>query len=66
MFINRDVYEYRVGDIIFKSNSTKGITEVYDESGRMIKFIKKTPQSYSDFQTMAFSISSNAEEERIE
>ncbi|WP_461205946.1 hypothetical protein [Clostridium sp. DL1XJH146] len=64
MFVNREVYEYRIGNLIFKSNSTKGITEVYDESGRIIKFIKKTPQSYSDFQTMAFSISSNMEEDK--
>ncbi|GAA0177648.1 hypothetical protein SH2C18_08370 [Clostridium sediminicola] len=59
MHINRDVYEYRIGNILFKSNQTRGTVEVYDSSGRMIRFEKNVPSNYSDFQSLAFNLFNN-------
>lgn len=59
MYIGRDVYEYKIGNMLFKSNQTRGTVEVYDSSGRMVKFEKSTPGNYSDFQSLAFDLFNN-------
>lgn len=59
MYVNRDVYEFKIGNMLFKSNQTRGTVEVYDSNGRMIKFEKTVPNNYSDFQSLAFNLFNN-------
>jgi hypothetical protein len=63
MFLNRNVYEYKIGELSFKSNETRGTVEVFDNTGRMVKFKRTVPNNYSDFQSLAFNIYNDIDED---
>ncbi|MCY6483363.1 hypothetical protein OW763_03200 [Clostridium aestuarii] len=56
VFINRKVYETKIGKFLFKANETTGRIEVFNNNNCLIDYINRVPDSYNEFEIMAHDL----------